>query len=459
MKILTADFGSTFTKLTAIDTNTATILGTSKSFTTISSDVTIGFNKALDILNNSIGSIKYDKILASSSAAGGLKMVSVGLVPDLTAKASRLAANSAGAKVIKTFSYELSKLETDEIQSINPDIILLTGGIDGGNQKVILHNANAISKLKGNFLVVYAGNKSALEEAESIFQKNNIEFECCANVMPEFNKLNIEPAKKAIRNLFIKNIISAKGLDKVQAFVDEEIIPTPLALFNASLLLSKGTKKQKGLGDLMVFDVGGATTDVYSMCDGTPNTSNTFLQGLREPFAKRSVEGDIGMRYSLSPLVTTASPDDIADVCGYTSTDILNWVDKCTKNPETVPTNEMEKIIDFTISKFAIEISADRHCGTSTKSFTPMGEVNIQFGKDLTAVTALIGTGGPVINSPYPKETLKSSCYSLKNLNSLRPTNPDLYLDEKYIFSSMGLLSVSHPDVALKIMINEFIKY
>lgn len=459
MKILTADFGSTFTKLTAIDTNTIEILGSSKSFTTIESNVMTGFNKALDQLKTTTGINKFDKILASSSAAGGLKMVSVGLVPDLTAKASTLAANSAGAKVIKSFSYELSRREILDIESIDPDIILLTGGIDGGNKNVILHNAKMLSKINSTFLLVYAGNKSALDEAEQFFVNTPIEFVPSENVMPVFNKLNIEPAKSVIRKLFIKNIISAKGLNHVSDLVDEEIIPTPLAIFNGARLLSKGTENLKGLGDLMVFDVGGATTDVYSMSDGDSDKPNTFLQGLKEPFAKRSVEGDIGMRYSILSLVDAVTPKKISMLSSESLDNITKWVDKCKLSPETIPFTRVEKNIDFTISKLAIDISAHRHCGILEKSFTPMGEVFLQFGKDLTNVKSLIGTGGSVINSPNPVEILQSCCFNGEYANSLRPVSPALYMDEKYIFSSMGLLSARYPDIALKLMLQEFIKY
>ena len=126
MNILTVDVGSTYTKLTAIDGEKRQILGTSQAFTTIETDVMQGFQEALGRLtedreDNPCAGFKYDELLVCSSAAGGLKMVALGLVPDLTAKAARTAASNAGAKVVKTFAYEISGSEQQEIYDINPD--------------------------------------------------------------------------------------------------------------------------------------------------------------------------------------------------------------------------------------------------------------------------------------------------------------------------------------------------
>ena len=151
MKYLTADFGSTYTKLTAIDATKAEVIGTSAAFTTIDTDVMEGYNCALQRLEEKIGVFKYDQLLCCSSAAGGLKMVALGLVPELTAKAARMAASSAGAKVVKTYAFEISKAEQNEICAIDPDLVLLCGGTDGGNKEVIISNARKLCEIDRNF--------------------------------------------------------------------------------------------------------------------------------------------------------------------------------------------------------------------------------------------------------------------------------------------------------------------
>ena len=261
MNILTVDVGSTYTKLTAIDGEKRQILGTSQAFTTIETDVMQGFHEALGRLtedreDNPCAGFKYDELLVCSSAAGGLKMVALGLVPDLTAKAARTAASNAGAKVVKTYAYEISGSEKQEIHDINPDLVLLCGGTDGGNKEVIIANARHLVSIDRPFTTIVAGNKSANDDIKAIFSEAGKDVVIAENVMPQFNKLNIEPARDAIRQLFISRIIEAKGLNTLQSMTPYKIIPTPLAVLHACELLSKGTKTQQGRGDLLAVDIG-----------------------------------------------------------------------------------------------------------------------------------------------------------------------------------------------------------
>ncbi|WP_434779646.1 methylaspartate mutase accessory protein GlmL [Neisseria sp. Ec49-e6-T10] len=455
---LTADIGSTFTKVTAVDIEDKKIIGCARSFTTIETNVMEGFENALEELSVQCGKLTFEKKVASSSAAGGLKMIAVGLVPDLTVKASKLAVTNAGAKILKTYSYELSIQEQEEIYQLNPDMVLLSGGIDGGNKEVIIHNAKVLARIDRNFSIVVAGNKSAVDEIGQILRHAGKQVVLCENVMPEFNKLNIDSAKKAIRDLFIKNIISAKGLDNLQSILATEIIPTPLSVFDAACLLSRGTKTQAGLDELMIFDVGGATTDVYSMSDGYPSRPNVFVHGIQDPFAKRTVEGDLGMRYSILPLVEEAGIEQIARHVQTDEATILNWLDVCQRAPDTVPEiGSLQKQIDDEFAAMAIKISAARHCGFVETVFTSMGEALSQTGKDLTQVKYVIGTGGSVINSAKPEYILGKALYQPADLNLLKPLTPTLLLDKKYILSSMGLLSKLEPDVALSIMKEELL--
>ena len=167
--VLTADIGSTFTKLTAVDVDSARVIGSARSFTTIESNVMEGFEAAAKELRAQCGSLEFDRKVASSSAAGGLKMVAVGLVPDLTVQAARLAAANAGAKIQKTYAFELNRQEIEEIAGLRPDMILLCGGIDGGNKEVIIHNAEALVSSGLTCSVVVAGPKSANDRPRDIF--------------------------------------------------------------------------------------------------------------------------------------------------------------------------------------------------------------------------------------------------------------------------------------------------
>ncbi|UQZ88148.1 DNA mismatch repair protein MutL [Deltaproteobacteria bacterium Smac51] len=454
--ILTADVGSTFTKLTAVDMETKKIIGTAKSFTTIETNVMEGYGKAMAELEAQCGKLVFDKKVAASSAAGGLKMIAVGLVPDLTVQAARMATANAGAKIMKTFSYELSRDELDEIVSLAPDMILLSGGTDGGNKDVILHNARLLADSPLTCSIVVAGNKSAKDDLQGILKNFGGEVLFCANVMPELNQLNIEPAKKAIRDLFIKNIISAKGLSELQATLASEIIPTPLAVFEAASLLSKGTKSSPGLGELVVFDVGGATTDVYSMAEGLPTRANVFLHGFRHPFAKRTVEGDLGMRYSLRPLAEAIGVDNIACLLDIDEREVEAWISTCSANPEILPeAKSLAKRIDEAMARAAVKISMERHVGSVEAVFTSTGQSFAQTGKDLSEVRYLIGTGGPIIHAADPDYVLKAAVYEPSDMNLLKPLAPKTLVDKKYILSAMGTLSRIEPETALAIMKEE----
>lgn len=459
MKYLTVDFGSTYTKLVAIDSSVAKVVGTASAFTTIETDVMHGFNSALNNLKNQIGNFCYDELLCCSSAAGGLKMVSLGLVPELTAKAAKLAAASAGAKVIKTYSYEISKSEQKEIFEINPDLVLLCGGTDGGNKEVIVSNAKRLCEINRDFSIIVAGNKTASYELEDIFNNSNKDYVITENVMPYFNKLNITPARQSIKNLFIKKIVEAKGLSKIQEISKREIIPTPLAVMMGCELFSCGTKQSEGIGEFVAVDLGGATTDVYSMAKGEPSIPNVVEKGLPEPFNKRTVEGDLGMRYSLSSLLEELDIELLSTQIEVPVSSINSWVERCIKNPSAIAKEfSQEAIIEENLAKCAIEIAVERHCGTLDSTYTPIGEVYALTGKDLSNISYIVGIGGAIINSKNPVNILEGVKYSQKKYNFMKPKSPQYLLDAKYIFASMGLLSTIEPELALDIMKKEIIQ-
>ena len=214
---LLIDFGSTYTKLTAVDTGNEEIAATAKAITTIESNIMDGFNAAMEEIQEKLGrQAHYIKKLACSSAAGGLKMVAIGLVPDLTAEAAKRAALGAGARVIKTYSFNLSSDEIHEIIELKPDIILLAGGTDGGNKDTIIFNAKKLADSDLRKPIIVAGNKSARDDIRLIFDQTELEYYLTDNVMPRLNVLDVEPAREAIRKVFMSRIIQAKGMGDAQ---------------------------------------------------------------------------------------------------------------------------------------------------------------------------------------------------------------------------------------------------
>lgn len=449
---LMVDFGSTYTKLTAVDIENCEIVATSKAITTVSTDISIGYESALAKIFEQIGEVKFEKIVACSSAAGGLKMAAIGLVPKLTVEAAKRVCLGAGAKVQKVFAFEMTNAEAKEIRDGEIDIILLAGGTNGGNRDCVVHNAKKIAAAGIKIPVIYAGNKSAQDDISEIFDLAGVEYYICENVMPEINVLNINSARDQIKEVFMKKIIEAKGIKKIENEIDQVVLPTPNAVLCAAELLSKGYGKEKGLGELVLVDIGGATTDMYSMTDGMPKQSNVILKGLEEPYSKRTVEGDLGMRYSSHGVVLAMQPSRVQELMVEEGIDMNAEADKRRQNIEMVPSTEQEFYVERIFGGVCSDVAMTRHVGTIESYFTPEGKFYLQYGKDLSGVGYVIGTGGVVINSPRAKEMLQDVCASPASIKELRPTNPQYLLDASYILSAMGLLSLSDPLVALKIM-------
>ena len=458
-QVLLIDFGSTYTKVTAVDLEKQQLLGTAASYTTVQTDVNEGLENALEILASKIGKLEYDARYACSSAAGGLRMIACGLVPELTAEAAKQASLGAGAKIMKVYSYQLTEDDAEEIAELKPDIFLLTGGTDGGNKDIILENAKIIASIPLDFPVVVAGNRSAARACERIIAESGKQAMVCENVMPKFNQLNIEPAQEKIREVFLERIIKAKGLSGVNKLISGIMMPTPAAVLAAMELLSKGTDHESGLGDLVAVDVGGATTDVYSMSLGEPDRVNTVIKGLPEPYAKRTVEGDIGMRYSAQGIVDAVGTSAISRLSGLDYDRVEALMELITSKTETLPNSEELAKLDFALASMAVKVGMTRHAGFIEKVFTPVGETFLQTGKDLSKVEKVIITGGSLIHADNVKEIASHVLYDLSEPMSLKPQKAEILVDKSYILSAMGLLSKYNADIALKIMKKELLSY
>ena len=436
--VLLIDIGSTFTKVSSVDISSVTLLGRAQAPTTISSDVQIGLKEAMHNLEKETGIIDYQSKLACSSAAGGLSIAVSGLVESLTLKAAKLAALGAGAKIIRGFHHIMTKSDISYLENNHFDIFLLTGGTDGGNTGNIIENAKLLAGITKEFPVVIAGNRNASDEVAQILKKAGKDVFLCPNILPDLENMNTEPVNKIIRQLFMDRIVHAKGISRVDEMTDNDMIPTPYAVLLASQLLADGYDNCDGLGCLMTVDAGGATTDVHSICDGYGVRDDVLYEGLREPRTMRTVEGDIGVRWNLNSILSMLeSRGKEFDV----------FIEKAVQNPSVV---FGEEGIEFetAIASKALETAVKRHCGTITQHFTPRGARYVQKGKDLTGVNALIATGGPVSQSETPLKMLKKALYNPMDPDSLRPKNPDIYIDSRYIMASAGLLSTINKEKA-----------
>lgn len=451
--VLLIDFGSTYTKVTAVDTEAEVLLGTAAAYTTVQTDINEGLSHALEKLEAQTGKLDFAARYACSSAAGGLRMIASGLVPELTSEAAKQASLGAGAKIVKVYSFELTEDDIEEIDRLRPDIFLLVGGTDGGNSDCIRHNAQMLAACKADFPVIIAGNRTAARACQRSLEGRQTFI--CENVMPKFGVLNIQPAQECIRALFLNRIIQAKGLSHASKLISGILMPTPSAMMRAMQLLAEGCEGEEGIGELMALDVGGATTDVYSIADGMPKEGGTVYKGLPEPYVKRTVEGDIGMRYSIGGIVEAASLKKVASLAGLTPERAQTLIDDLAEHTEKVPDSEETERLDYALACCACETAARRHAGYMEETYNMTGKVFVQTGKDLRTVRQMVVTGGSLIHTKRTGEIASHAFYDPADPMSLRPVKARVLVDRRYILAAMGLLSEYEPQTALRIMKKE----
>ena len=190
------------------------------------------------------------------------------------------------------------------------------------------------------------------------------------------------------------------------------------------------------------------------MASGEPSVDSTLMKGLPEPWSKRTVEGDLGMRYSLPHVYEHIAEAGIPKEIDAEK--LKKWVTLCSEKPDTLPTpNSDEERLEEFLGRSAVAIAVERHCGRMAEVYTPMGLMHTLEGKDLMEVPTVIGIGGVVRNSRRPTEILKGALYDLRHSECTKPLHPKFYLDERYIYASMGLLSMIDQELAFDIMTEE----
>ena len=454
--VLLIDFGSTYTKVTAVDVDAPRLLGTANAYTTVQTDINNGLADALRELERKTGKLDFCARYACSSAAGGLRMLASGLVPELTAEAAKTASLGAGAKVLKTYAYQLNEDDADEIKAIDPDIFLLCGGTDGGNSACIVHNAEVLRDIGGEYPIILAGNRNAARTCMKILEGRDVHV--TENVMPSFGTLNIEPTQQVIREVFLNRIIEAKGLSQASELISGILMPTPSAVMAAIKLLAEGTETQKGIGDLVAVDVGGATTDVYSVAEGLPDDPRTALRGLPEPYIKRTVEGDIGMRYSIRGIVDAAGLKKTAEIADLSEQRLSEIVDLFAVHTDMLPYDDETQRADEALASMAVRVAMTRHAGRLSEIFGLGGLQLIQTGKNLLNVDQFIVTGGSLIHTQHTGRIASYGFFDAEDPGSLKPKKCTVLVDRSYIIAAMGLLSQVYPDAALTILKEELQK-
>lgn len=449
-----ADFGSTFTKLTLVEAGTGRRIASSAAPTTVNTDVMEGYDTALSEAVRKVGQPhEIVKKLAASSAGGGLRVAAIGLVGDYTSAAARQAALNAGAKVEMVLSEKLESGDLTALEEARPDIVLFSGGTDGGQQRQILENADALARARFKAHVIVACNNVIAEEVADKLLTCGHQARIVANVLPQIDRLDIEPARGAIRDLFIEHVIMGKGLSDTDEFGAAVIMPTPEAVLIATELLSTGPDNN-GQGNVMVADIGGATTDVHSAVALNRLGPGITAKGLPPLPLARSVQGDLGMRWS-APTVMEADHDWLLAESGYGESQLDEACRARRANPAFLAHKGDEPRLDRLLATACLTHAIHRHCGSLSTVYVPgQGARFVQEGLDLREIPLILGTGGMLARDAQGDQTLARSL-ERREKGALTPQHAQVVLDSSYVLAAAGLLASMDRDAAYHLMVSE----
>jgi len=448
--VLVAEIGSTTTVVNAFDhleSDNPVFLGQGQAPTSVKEgDVNIGLQAAIEDMKKNLHieneKLEYTNMLATSSAAGGLRMTVHGLVYDMTVKAAKEAALGAGANIHLITAGKLSKVDMIKLDRIKPNIILIAGGVDYGERETALYNSELIAASDLDIPVIYAGNIAVADDVKLIFESYSKEknLHIVPNVYPKIDILNIEPTREVIQDIFEKHITEAKGMEKIREMVNGPIIPTPGAVMKASKIL------KDEIGDLVTIDVGGATTDIHSVTEGTEKVNKILVEP--EPVAKRTVEGDLGVFINKRNIVDIIKIEKLEKELNMTPEDI----EKFTNSDIAIPQTEEHKKFIERLTKEAVIVSINRHAGGYRTYFGSKSDT-LAFGKDLTAVKWIVGTGGALTRLTAREEIL-NSISQFNRADKLLPTaEAKILIDNDYIMASLGVLSSLNKEAAIKLLL------
>ena len=443
--VLVAEIGSTTTVVNAfhrLGEKTPLFLGQGQAPTSVlQGDVCVGLQGAVDDLCRRQGwdDIQYDAMLATSSAAGGLRMTVHGLVYDMTVRAAREAALGAGANLHLVTAGILQEEDLEDLQDVNPNLILIAGGTDYGERRTALENAKLVRVMELNVPVIYAGNVQNQSKVQKIFEGAPAELYVVDNVYPRLDDLNIEPARRVIHDVFEKHIIHAPGMERVRTMVNGTIIPTPGSVMECARLL------YEQVGDLVVLDVGGATTDIHSVTEGSEEIASIQLSP--EPMAKRTVEGDLGVFVNARNMAKQIGMYNLEKEIGQDPAPIFERYKAIPDTPEQFKLTEA-------LAWHAASDALERHCGRFRHTYGSNGRQTFAEGKDLTNVKYLVATGGALTRLPGRKAIMERLCHLNDGGKLLFPKANNLKLleDKNYYMASLGVLSRYDKEAAIALL-------
>ena len=442
------DFGSTFTKAALVDVGTGELVATASHRTTIDTDVLDGWQACREQLAAADPAARDAAVLACSSAGGGLRIAVVGNEELVTAEAGRRVALSSGGRVVHVASGGLDEASVAELGDSRPDVVLLVGGTDGGNAEVLLGCAGALAEAAWSGPVVVAGNVDAQKEVASRLEVAGTPYVLADNVVPRIGVLAPDSARAAIREMFLRHVIGGKHLSEHVEFTAMVQGATPDVVLTAVELLAHGLDEETpGAGDVVVVDVGGATTDVYSVVELDPEDAGLSREVVATVPASRTVEGDLGMRWSARSTVEAALAMGLVatDEEGAAASEVAAHRQA---DPGYIPDSDAERDRDQELASLAMGVALRRHAGRAQVVFGPDGRVVERTGKDLREADRLVGSGGVLRHSGDSAREVMTRHLGDDGQGWQLPQGPRVVVDTDYVLAPAGLLAARHPQAA-----------
>ena len=443
--VVCVDTGSTFTKAAAVAVDgpdAGRLLATSSVPTTVGPglDVLTGLDEAVRLVASEAGGAPSD-VRACSSAGGGLRLAVVGYERAVTAEAGARVGLSAGAKVVHVSSGPRDRDGLSALAGARPDVVLLVGGTDGGDADVLRHNASRLAASGPRVPYVVAGNADARDEVVGAFRRRRRPVVASANVLPRIGVLDPLHARAAIRDVFVRHVIGGKGLTRGPRFARLVKGATPDLVLSGVELLA-----DSGLGDVLLVDVGGATTDVYSAL--TPDAEEAALhrEVVEVMWRGRTVEGDLGMRWGAPGVVDAALAERLV-AAGREHDTLIAAAQRRHADPSWLPETDADRATDALLARLALTVALRRHARPvdTADGRTP--------GRDLSAVRLVVASGGVFRHSAQEAVRAMLDPVVTDHAGGWRlPREPRLTVDERYVVAAAGLLAHDHRDAAVSLL-------
>jgi len=411
------------------------------------------------------GDTGCDIYISTSSAGGGLQMMVAGVVRNMTAKSAEHAALGAGAivmDVIASNDHRLPYQQIERIRQLRPDMILLSGGIDGGTVTHVVELAELIAAadpkprlgIGYHLPVIFAGNIEARPEVKKILEKK-VDLKLVENIRPVLEEENLRPAREMIHDLFMEHVMAqAPGYKKLMSWTDAPIMPTPGAVG----AIMKRVADEEGIQVLGV-DIGGATTDVFSVFKNPSYDNEKPVHETENPrtIFNRTVSANLGMSYSISNVFKEAGLENIMRWVPFKMDEVVlrNQVKNKMIRPTTIPQAIETLIFEQAVAREALRLAFIQHCSfaTTLKGVQKQRTISETFSQidsdtlvDLLGLDILIGSGGVLSHAPRRNQA------AMMMLDAFQPHGiTKLAVDSIFMMPQLGVLATLHPKAATEV--------